>query len=368
MLAFGEPMRDPDGAIVGVRGAAQDITERKQAKAALQESEERYRTLFEYAPDGILIADGDSYYLDANASICRMLGYARDELIGRHASDIVAQAEVTHIGPALDLIKAKADYSREWRFRRKDDSVFPAEVKATVMPDGNLLALISDISERKRADEALRASLREKESLIKEVHHRVKNNLQVITSLLRLEAGRSAQPDTKSVLKEMQNRIRSMALLHESLYRSENLEQVDLPNYITQITTHLFRSMLPERGKIQLHLDLAPLSIALEQAVPCGLLVNELVSNCLKHGFPEGRAGEVRIELGPENGGSQVRLRVSDTGVGLPPDFEAKRALSLGLQLVSDLVRQLKGRLEISGGPGLGTVFEVAFAPKERLV
>ncbi len=220
------------------------------------------------------------------------------------------------------------------------------------------------LAERKRSEETLRASLQEKESLLKEVHHRVKNNLQVVTSLLRLEAGRSNQPDTKSVLKEMQNRIRSMALLHETLYRSENLERVDLPGYIKHLTTHLYRSMVADPESIQLHLDLAPASLALDQAVPCGLLINELVSNCLKHGFPDGRKGEVRIELQPMDGAGTIRLRVSDTGVGLPTDFEEKRTKSLGLQLVSDLIKQLKGQLEIDGGPGVGAVFEVTFVPK----
>ena len=214
---------------------------------------------------------------------------------------------------------------------------------------------------RKQADEALRASLREKESLLKEIHHRVKNNLQVITSLLRLEAGRSAHPETRSVLKEMQNRIRSMALLHESLYRSENLERVDLPAYIRQLTTHLFRSMLAKPGSIQLELELAPVSLPLEQAVPCGLLVNELVSNCLKHGFPDGRAGKVRIELQTLDDGQSIRLQVSDTGVGLPADFEEKSATSLGLQLVADLARQLKGQLEVNRAAHLGAAFEVIF-------
>jgi PAS domain S-box-containing protein len=135
-----------------------DITERKRAEEARRASEERYRALFDYAPDGIVIADGESYYIDANASICRMLGYTRDELIGLHASDIVVPAEIQHVGPALSVIKAGSQYSRDWQFRRKDGSVFDAEVIATVMPDGNLLGMIRDISERKRAEKALNAS------------------------------------------------------------------------------------------------------------------------------------------------------------------------------------------------------------------
>jgi PAS domain S-box-containing protein len=135
-----------------------DITERKNMEEALRSSEGRYRILFEYAPDGIVIADKQSYYLDANTSICRMLGYTRDEFIGLHASDIVAQTEIPHIGQALDTLKARSDYQREWQFRRKDGSSFPAEVIATQMPDGNLLAMIRDITERRRAETALRAT------------------------------------------------------------------------------------------------------------------------------------------------------------------------------------------------------------------
>jgi PAS domain S-box-containing protein len=145
-------IRDPSGNIVGASKIARDITERKKSDAALRESDGRYRTLFEYAPDGIVIADGESNYIDANTSICRMLGYTRKELIGLHASDIVAQPEIQNIAPALATIKAESSYHREWSFRRKDGSVFEAEVIATNMPDGNLLGMIRDITDRKRAE------------------------------------------------------------------------------------------------------------------------------------------------------------------------------------------------------------------------
>ena len=145
-------VRQEDGTVIGIRANVQDITEQKRAEKARQVSEARYRTLFEYAPDGIVIANPESYYLDANASICRMLGYTRDEFIGLHASDIVAMEEVEHIGSALRVLKTKPDYQREWLFRRKDGSTFPADVIATMMPDGNLLAMIRDITERKRIE------------------------------------------------------------------------------------------------------------------------------------------------------------------------------------------------------------------------
>lgn len=162
-------------------GVGIDISERKQAEEARETSEARYRVLFECAPDGIVIADSSSYYIDANASICRMLGYTREELIGRHASDIVIDADVSRIVPALDTIKARAEYHKEWQFRRKDGTVFPAEVIATLMPDGNLLGMIRDITERKEAEAALRVS---NESLELKVRARTE---ELQAALLRAE-------------------------------------------------------------------------------------------------------------------------------------------------------------------------------------
>ena len=155
------PIKDASGKIVGVSKVSRDISERKMAEEALRASAARYRTLFDYAPDGLVIADAESCYLDANASACRMLGYARDELIGMHARDIVVQSEIQHIQPALDAIKDGSDYHREWQFRRKDGSFFTAEVLATMMPDGNLLGVLRDISERRRTENELKTSLKE---------------------------------------------------------------------------------------------------------------------------------------------------------------------------------------------------------------
>ena len=212
------------------------------------------------------------------------------------------------------------------------------------------------------AQRSLRDLLREKESLLKEVHHRVKNNLQVISSLVRLQSAQVENGLVQAALLDMQNRIGSMALLHETLYQSENFAQIDLATYLRTLCSQLFHSLVAAPESIQLRLDVASVDLDVTQAVPCGLLVNELVSNCLKHAFPGGRAGEVRVELQPVDGGPAVRLRVADNGVGLPADFDLPQLRSLGLQLVSDLVGQLQGRLEIGGGPG--AAFEVVFTPQ----
>ncbi|MBC8001530.1 MAG: PAS domain S-box protein, partial [Opitutaceae bacterium] len=158
LLTTKVPLRNSSGQITGLVGISRDITERKQVEKALRQSEARYRTLFEQAPDGIIIADSENHYLDANASICQMLGYTHDELIGLTASDIVAQAEIPNIKPTLATLKTKSDYHQEWRLRRKDGSIFPVEIIATQMPDGNLMAMIRDITDRKQAEMHLRES------------------------------------------------------------------------------------------------------------------------------------------------------------------------------------------------------------------
>ncbi len=214
---------------------------------------------------------------------------------------------------------------------------------------GLMVSSVMDVTERGRAEADLRASLQEKVALLKEVHHRVKNTLQVIISLLRLESSRHSEPGTKLVLREMQSRIHSMALLHETLYRAGVFAQTELGSYLKQIATQLFRTHRVGVGQVTMQLELAEVLVELDQALPCGLIVNELVTNCLKHAFPDQRSGEVRIALRLVPGG-WVRLQVSDTGVGMPDAFDSTRATSLGLQLVSDLAGQLGGTL--TTGPG----------------
>lgn len=216
----------------------------------------------------------------------------------------------------------------------------------------------NNITERIEAQMALQNTLNEKEALLKEVHHRVKNNLQVISSLLRLESARSAAPDTRNVLGAMQNRIRAMAMLHDSLYRSGTYAAVDLGAYLRQLATQAFRSFNAQSGAIELQLELASVTVGMDQAMPCGLIVSELLSNSLKHAFPGGRTGTLRVELQLGGGGRQICLCVGDDGVGLGPDFDARSGRSLGLQLVYDLALQLGGPLLI----GPGSLFTVTFA------
>jgi PAS domain S-box-containing protein len=351
------------------RELEQRLTERKQAEEALKNSREDFQGYFEMGSLGMCVTSPEKGWLAVNERLCQMLGYSKAELIGFSWIDLTHPDDLGADLQLFEEVRAgkRERYELDKRFIRKDGSVVYTTLSVSCQrhADGTVnhfLASLLDITKRKQAEEALQSSLREKIALLNEVHHRVKNNLQVITSLLRMEARRCEHPTTKTVLDEMRNRILSMALLHDLLYRSGTFASVDLGSYLKQLTNQSFRAQIVRPGSVRLQLDLTSVQVEMDQALPCGLLVNELISNCLKHGFPCDHNGEVRVELQPMIGGPQLRLRVSDTGVGLPADIEAKLGNSLGLQLVSSLARQIDGRLEV--GPGPGAVFEVIFTPK----
>lgn len=222
----------------------------------------------------------------------------------------------------------------------------------------NLAALALEQEERRRVEEQLRASLREKEALLMEVHHRVKNNLQIITSLLSLQAAHLSTPAARGAFTDSQNRVRSMALLHDLLYRSGELDRIDAQRYFESLCSHLARSHGSPADRIEIRLEIEPRPLDVDRAVPCGLIVHELVSNALKYAFPDERRGLVRVAFGPRSA-PVLGLSVSDNGVGLPVGLDVGRAGSLGLRLVGDLVQQLEGTLTVDRAEG--TRFDIQF-------
>lgn len=210
------------------------------------------------------------------------------------------------------------------------------------------------------ANQALLASLREKEVLLQEIHHRVKNNLQVISSLLSLQTDRIADPRAHEVLLESQHRVRSMALIHEKLYRSPELAQVNFGDYIHDLVAFLFRSFRSSSRGINLHIEVEPIGLPVDIATPCGLILNELVSNALKHAFPNEQGGTISVILREADDG-RVRLTVADTGVGLAREINLHQPETLGLQLVSLLVEQIGGTVELLSQAG--TQVTISFAP-----
>jgi len=215
-----------------------------------------------------------------------------------------------------------------------------------------------EVSERMRAEEQIKASLREKEVLLKEIHHRVKNNLQVISSLLNLQSRYIEDQSVLELFQESQNRVRSMALIHEKLYRSQDLARINFAEYIRNLATHLVRSYRASSGPVSLKVDANDVSLSIDAAVPCGLIINELVSNSLKYAFKDGREGEIRIELRSDRD-RQVTLIVADNGVGFPKDLDFRYTESLGMQLVNTLTNQLDGTVELHSNGG--TEFKITF-------
>jgi two-component sensor histidine kinase len=219
-------------------------------------------------------------------------------------------------------------------------------------------ALQAEIIERKRAEEHIKISLKEKELLLQEIHHRVKNNLQVISSLLHLQVGYVDDPAVREIFQESQNRVRSMALVHEKLYRSHDLARIDLGDYIRNLATFLFRSYSATAGRVTLDIQTDDVFLGINAAVPCGLILNELISNTLKHAFPNGRSGLIQVELRAGDN-QKLTLSVRDNGIGFPANFDFKNTTSLGMQLVDTLVQQLDGTLEVLCAEG--TEFKITF-------
>ncbi len=327
-------------------------------------SEAHFRSLIENASDLIMVLAADGTILYASPSSERVVGHGPEALVGRRVVELI---HVDDVPIALGVL-ARNDASTgcavpvELRFRHRDGSWRVLETVAQSLLDDpavkGIVVNSRDVTEDRRAQERIRTSLEEKEVLLKEIHHRVKNNLQVISSLLNLQSRQVTDPAVLEILKESHNRVRSMALVHETLYQSGDLGSIDVGAYVHRLAAHLVRSYGVSTALVRLVTDIADVRLGIDTAIPCGLMINELVSNALKHAFPEQRPGEIRIEVRAERDGGFL-LRVSDDGVGLPEGLDYRNTSSLGLRLVNTLAAQLEGTLSCTTGPG--TAFELRF-------
>lgn len=325
-------------------------------EVAWRKSEVQYRRLFESARDGILILEERTgKIIDANPYMSELLGYTYAHFIGKELWEIGLFKDIEANRAAFRQLQSDG-YIRydhlalETRDKRRVDVEF---VSNSYEADGRIVIQcnIRDCSDRFRLEEQVRASLELKEILLREVHHRVKNNLQVISSLLHLQSQHTHDPASVMMLKESQNRVRSMALVHERLYRSNDLTHVDFTDYIESLASHLFACHQVDVELVKLVFDVQGVKLSIDTAIPCGLLLNELISNSLKHAFVNGASGEIRISLIPANE-HEVRLSVSDNGVGLPEKIEPNTGETFGMQLIADLVEQLHGSVTVTRDTG----------------
>ncbi|MGQ9837173.1 MAG: PAS domain S-box protein [Cyanobacteriota bacterium] len=341
-----------------------DITERKQTEAALRQSELSLRSIFEQSALGIFIANQDGHYLKVNPALEEMLGYGAAELASMSFLDFTHPEDAPQNWQLFqEVLSGKREHYRlEKRCIHRNGQVFWCRLTVSAVrdPEGKTLFTIGiseDITEEKRAELQIQAALQEKEILLREIHHRVKNNLQIISSLLRLQADQIKSRKYARVFKDAGSRIQAMSLIHEGLYQSNNLAAVDLKQYLQNLISNLFHShgVNPESIRASIHAE--GIRLSLDDAVLCGLIINELVTNSLKYAFPKGRSGEICIHFSQTRKSTQ--LCVSDNGIGLPPDFDFKETQSLGLQLVATLTEQLEGKIKLKNKAG--TTFIITF-------
>ncbi|MDD8025811.1 MAG: PAS domain S-box protein [Acidobacteriota bacterium] len=356
------PILNPDGCVIGLIGVSRDITERKLIEKALQASEERYRRLVENSLDGIYQTDLEGRLLSANSAMKRMLGYpVSEEAAGYEV--VSSYVDVRQRDRLLETMERDGEVrNMEIRLRRRDGTEFHVltNAKAAKDADGRMIieGILTDITAQKDNQQALAAALAEKNVLLQEVHHRVKNNLQVISSLLNLQSRYLSHPADAELFRESQRRIRSMALIHERLYQSKSLSRIEFGAYTQRLAENLIATHPHGGTPVRLKTDLKEVSLDIQTAIPCGLIVNELVMNSLKHAFPDGRPGEIRLGLQVDEEG-RVELKIGDNGIGLPTDFSFATSDSMGMQIVEMLAGQLEGRLDI--GRENGTEFRLTF-------
>jgi PAS domain S-box-containing protein len=295
-----------------------------------------------------------------------LTGYTSEEACGEAFNfwDIIHPDDVKMIREREEARRKGQEVPSRYEFRvlaknGKVKTVEPATVHIGEKGELKVMGILRDVTGRKQAEEKIKASLHEKNVLLREIHHRVKNNMQIISSLLRLQSRVIEDNKLNEMFMESQNRIRSMALIHEKLYQTEDFARINFAEYIRSLTVHLFHTYKVNPNIVRMNTEVNDVYLDINKAIPCGLIINELVSNSLKHAFPDSKEGEVCIRLST---GKQKRtdLLVSDTGIGLPKSVNFQEPETLGLQLVSDLVKQIEGTVELERG-NMGTAFHITF-------
>ena len=343
---------------------------------ASKEKEERYKALFDRSLFCVYIHDFKGHFLDANKAALDLLGYKKEDILSLDFSSLLEEDQASKAFKILEEVRKTGFQKKpeEYKLRKKGGGHVWVEVEASLIyRKGRPFAIqgiARDISGRKRAEEQLKASLKEKEVLLKEVHHRVKNNLQFIFSLFNLQSQYVKDERALGMLKNCQHRIHSMQLIHERMYQSKESGKIEFAPYIRSLVAYLFQSYNVYSKFISLKTEIEDVLLEINTAIPCGLIINELLSNSLKHAFPKNKFSgkeenlkkEIRIKLS-SNGKGLMTLVVSDNGVGLPQEFDLHQSETMGLKLVRDLVDQLNGTLILERKGG--TEFKISFSAKK---
>ncbi|MCG3118193.1 MAG: hypothetical protein ALAOOOJD_00356 [bacterium] len=329
------------------------------SKRELMQSEAQMRLLTSQMPAILWTTDAELRFTSSLGTGLNRLDLHANQVVGMSLFEFFQTSSPDFLPIAMHYRALKGEsvaYETEWNGRLFDSKTEPLrDAEGQVI---GLIGIALDITDRKHAEEQARISLKEKELLLKEIHNRVKNNLQVISSLLHLQAGYIQDAHARARFKESQDRLKAIVLIHEKLYQSEDLTSIDFGAYIRNLVVHLFRSHQVNANNITPRLNVDPISLDIDRAVPCGLIINELVANALQYAFPNGAGGEIGLEF-HEDADKKITLAVSDNGIGLSPDLEFRQTESLGFQLVNTLVEQIHGAITLERHGG--TKFTIAF-------
>jgi PAS domain S-box-containing protein len=363
-------IRDENYNILKIRGVTTDITERRLAKLALKKSEEKYKSLVENISDVIYTQDLEGDFTYVSPIIEQISSYKSEDLVGKPFLEFVYPEDIQGLLESYQLTLQGIDSPHDFRAIDKDGSIKHIRASSKLIYENNIPIIINgiltDISSKKIAEEKIKLALAEKEVLLREVHHRVKNNMQVILSLINMQAIDIKDMSMLSKYRELQERVRTMSMVHEDLYISDDLSKIDFSNYLKKLTKNLFR-VYGHKDDIRYEFKLAEdVFLTLDTAIPCGLIVNELLSNSLKYGFPLGSFEEknekiVSLEIFIKD--DVYILKVSDNGVGLHDTFDLATTRTMGLRLVNILVKdQIHGTIVYFNNPGAN--FEITFPKK----
>jgi PAS domain S-box-containing protein len=362
-------VHDEEGNLEKFRIILTDVTERKNIEEDLNDSEIKFREIFDFANDmitlnGIKENGTPGKFIEVNETVIDSLGYSKDELLKMSPLDLIDPNESPEMSINAAELKNKNSTQFEVVYLTKDGKKVLVEVNYHLFEQKGktvALAISRDITERKKAGKKLANSLKEKEILLKEIHHRVKNNLMIISSLLNLQSRYIKDKTSLEVFKESQNRARSMALIHDRLYHSTDLKSIDFGYYIQTLSNELFHTYNTDPSMIKVEINAENILLDINMSIPLGLIVNELITNSLKHAFPDKKTGKINIDFHfvDEN----YEFTVRDNGIGFPEDINFHNTDSLGLQLVVSLTEQIDGDITLKRDNG--TNFKITFKDLE---
>lgn len=368
------PIYDENQNVIGISAISHDINFKKKAEQKIKDQAAKINSIFDSTAMLIFTLDGQKRITSFNKkfSISLEKRFQKEINLGdtlhKALGHYVSEGDLEEFDKAINKALKGNSLNLQSRVELTEGTVVWLESYLNPIFQDNgevyeISCLTHEITEKKLAEEHIRESLREKEILLQEVHHRVKNNLQVISSILNLQSTYVKDRNTLDILKESQNRIKTMSFIHESLYQNKDFSSIDLSEYLLTLSHNLLHSYSLKAGAVKLNTNLGNVSLNLDQAIPCGLIVNELISNSLKYAFPDGKSGVISLKC--EEKEDIVRLEISDDGIGLPKDFDIKYSESLGLQLVITLVDQLDADLRYNSTKK-GTKYLINFAKQAR--